>query len=68
MTDKSGKIWINGKARTWKEGMKLLDLGTQYGILYLVVVNGEVVPVQEHKTYEVPEGAIIRLVHLIEGG
>ncbi len=68
MVNEKGVVWVNGKSRTWKEGMKLADLGTQYGILYLVVVNGEVVHLKDHKTYEVPEGAVIRLIHLIEGG
>ena len=61
-------IWVNGRESTWQEGMTIADLGPQYGILYLVVVNGETVPLQEHKTYVIPAGAVIRLVHLVEGG
>jgi thiamine biosynthesis protein ThiS len=67
-TEEEKIIWVNGRSRTWQAGMKLVDLATQYGYLYLVVVNGDIVPIQEHETYEVPRGAVIRLVHLIDGG
>ena len=68
MADEEKAIWVNGLKRTWQDGMKVVDLATQYGYLYIVVVNGETVPIQEHKTHDIPNGAVIRLVHLIEGG
>ena len=68
MADEEKGIWVNGRKRTWQEGMKVVDLATQYGYLYIVVVNGDTVPIQKHKTYDIPNGAVIRLIHLIEGG
>jgi len=48
--------------------MKVVDLAAKFGYLYLVVVNGTVVPFKDHKTYQIPAGAEVRLVHLVDGG
>lgn len=66
--EKQDVIWVNGNEVRWREGMKLADLAAKFGYLYLAVVDGNVVPLKDHKTYEIPQGAQIRLVHLIDGG
>ncbi len=66
--EKQDVIWVNGNRVRWREGMKLADLAAKFGYLYLAVVDGTVVPFKDHKTYEIPQGAQIRLVHLIDGG
>jgi thiamine biosynthesis protein ThiS len=66
--EKQDVIWVNGNVIRWTEGMKVVDLAAKFGYLYLVVVNGTVVPFKDHKTYQIPAGAEVRLVHLVDGG
>jgi thiamine biosynthesis protein ThiS len=66
--ERNATISVNGNVLRWQAGMKIVDLAARFGYLYLVVVNGSIVPFKDHKTYEIPAGAEIRLVHLVDGG
>ena len=61
-------ITVNGHKIEWMEGMTLFDLATQFGYIYHAVVNGKVIPRKEYATFIIPDGAKVRLIHLIDGG
>jgi thiamine biosynthesis protein ThiS len=61
-------ITVNGHEIEWTEGMTLYDLAARFGYIYYAVVNEEVIPRKEYATYTIPDGAKVRLIHLIDGG
>jgi thiamine biosynthesis protein ThiS len=61
-------ICVNSHEIEWTEGMTLYDLAARFGYIYYAVVNGEVIPRKEYSTYVIPDGANVRLIHLIDGG
>jgi len=55
----------------WEEEITVSDLldRMRYTFPHIIVkVNGEVVPREEYDTYAIPDGADVRVIHLIAGG
>jgi sulfur carrier protein len=55
----------------WREGMTVSDVlhAVDYSYHQIIVrVNGELVRKASYDTYEVPDGADIKAIHLIGGG
>lgn len=55
----------------WKEGLTVSDVleCMRYTFPHIVVkVNGEVVAPEDYAAYPIPEGADVRVIHLIAGG
>ena len=55
----------------WEEGMTVSDLldRMRYTFPHIIVkVNGEVVRREEYATHTIPDGADVRVIHLIAGG
>ncbi|HID89666.1 MAG TPA: sulfur carrier protein ThiS [Anaerolineae bacterium] len=55
----------------WEEGMTVSDLleRMRYTFPHIIVkVNGEVIPREEYETHAIPDGADVRVIHLIAGG
>jgi len=65
------KITVNGNLIDWEERMTLdvilKKLNYTYKML-IVKVNGELVPKNQYDSYIVPEGADLKIIHLISGG
>jgi len=55
----------------WEEGMTVSDLleRMRYTFPHIIVkVDGEIVPREEYNTRTIPDGADVRVIHLIAGG
>lgn len=55
----------------WEEGLTISALLQRFRYTFpaiVVTVNGEVVPDEEFSTRTVPDGADVRVIHLIAGG
>lgn len=65
------KITVNGNLIDWEERMTLdvilKKLNYTYKML-IVKVNGELVRKIQYDSYIVPEGADLKIIHLISGG
>lgn len=64
-------ITVNGNTVEWNEGMTVGDVLTvmNYTFRMLVIkVNGSVVKKDNWNTCQVPEGADVKVIHLMSGG
>ena len=64
-------ICVNHEEMEWEAGMTVQDVldRRKYTFPLIVVrVNGEVVRKKEYKSYQVPDGADVKVIHLISGG
>ena len=55
----------------WEEGLTVSGLLEQFRYTFahiIVKINGEVVPREEYSTRAIPDGADVRVIHLIAGG
>ncbi|HDQ73014.1 MAG TPA: sulfur carrier protein ThiS [Chloroflexi bacterium] len=55
----------------WREGMTVSDILEQFRYTYphlVVKVDGTVVQEAAYDTYAIPDGADVRVIHLIAGG
>lgn len=55
----------------WEDGLTVSDLleRFRYTFVHIVVkIDGEVVPREEYPTRTIPDGADVRVIHLIAGG
>jgi sulfur carrier protein len=55
----------------WEEGLTISDLLDQLNFTFphiIVSVNGEIVDKVDYPTHVVPDGADVRVIHLIAGG
>ena len=55
----------------WEDGLTVSGLleRCRYTFAHIIVtVNGEVVPREEYPTRTIPDGADVRVIHLIAGG
>lgn len=66
-----GKITVNGHEIDWNNNMtvgNVLDR-MKYSFRMLVIkVNGEIVKREDWETFPVPEGADVKVIHLMSGG
>ncbi|MBN1178129.1 MAG: sulfur carrier protein ThiS [Anaerolineae bacterium] len=64
-------ILVNNRDRIeWEEGMTIADLLAQlrYSFPHIIVsINGEVIT-KDFATHPIPDGADVRVIHLIAGG
>ncbi len=64
-------IKVNEEPVEWREGMTVSDaldaMGYDFALI-TVFVNAEHVPPDDHDTFEVPDGADVRALHLHHGG
>jgi thiamine biosynthesis protein ThiS len=64
-------VTVNGKKIKWREGMTVKDVLNNAGFsfyLITVTVNGNYVPPDDYETYEVPDEADIKAIHIHHGG
>lgn len=65
-------IRVNNRSNMeWEEGLTVSELleRLRYSFPHIIVkVNGEVVPPEEFPTRAIPDGADVRVIHLIAGG
>lgn len=55
----------------WEEGLTVSGLLERFRYTFphiIVSINGEVVPREEYPTRVIPDGADVRVIHLIAGG
>ena len=65
------KINVNSEPMDWQQGMTIRDILSKrnYTFKMLVVkVNGKLVKRDQYDQFEVPEGADVKVIHLISGG
>lgn len=66
-----GKITVNGHEIDWNDKMtvrNVLDM-MKYSFRMLVIkVNGTIVKREDWETFPVPEGADVKVIHLMSGG
>ena len=64
-------IRVNQEEMEWEAGMTVQDVldRRKYTFPMIVVkVNGELVRKEAYELYEVPDGADVKVIHLISGG
>jgi len=65
-------ILINNRDEIeWQEGLTISALleRLRYTFPHIIVtINGEVIPRQEYPSRTIPDGADVRVIHLIAGG
>jgi thiamine biosynthesis protein ThiS len=64
-------ITVNNNELEWQEELTITDIlqKMNYTFKMLVVkVNGELVKKQDYDKFIVPEGADVKIIHLISGG
>ena len=55
----------------WEEGLTVAALLGRFRHVpehVVVAVNGQVIPKEEHAAFLIPDGAKVRVIHLIAGG
>ena len=55
----------------WRPGMTIQDVLDAMRYTYhliTVTVNGEIVPKEDFDTYQIPDGADVRVFHIMHGG
>lgn len=72
-TDKTmGLIRINNRDEIeWEPGLTVTELLRRFRYTFpaiVVTINGEVIPEEEFPTRLIPDGADVRVIHLIAGG
>lgn len=66
-----GKVTVNGHELKWYEGMTVKNVldEMKYSFRMLVIkVNGGIVKREYWDTFPVPEGADVKVIHLMSGG
>ncbi|MBC7228021.1 MAG: sulfur carrier protein ThiS [Thermoflexales bacterium] len=67
-----GFIRINNKDEMeWEPGLTVTELLRRFRYTFpaiVVTINGEVIPEEEFPTRLIPDGADVRVIHLIAGG
>jgi thiamine biosynthesis protein ThiS len=64
-------ICVNEEEMEWQAGMTVQDVldRRRYTFPLIVVqVDGQLVPKEEYASYQVPDGADVKVIHLISGG
>ncbi len=64
-------ITVNGNLLEWHEGMTVRDILTAKNYTFRMLVtkiNGELVKRSDYDTATVPDGADVKVIHLISGG
>lgn len=64
-------ITVNGTRMDWHEGMTVRDILTAKNYTFRMLVtkiNGVLVKRTDYDTTTVPDGADVRVIHLISGG
>ncbi|MFA6653626.1 MAG: sulfur carrier protein ThiS [Candidatus Delongbacteria bacterium] len=66
-----GKITVNGHEIDWNDNMTIRNVldRMKYSFRMLVIkVNGTIVKREDWETFPVPEGADVKVIHLMSGG
>ena len=66
-----GKITVNGHEIDWNDKMTVRNVldRMKYSFRMLVIkVNGTIVKREDWETFPVPEGADVKVIHLMSGG
>jgi sulfur carrier protein len=64
-------ICVNKEETEWEPGLtvqKILDRRKYTFPMIVVKVNDEIVHKEAYESYQVPDGADVRVIHLISGG
>ncbi len=64
-------LTVNGNELAWEEDMTVRGVlrAMNYNFHLLIIkVNGELVMPDKWKTFPVPDGAVVDVIHLITGG
>ena len=67
-----GKILVNNRDEMeWEPGLTVTELLRRFRYTFpaiVVTINGAVIPEEEFSTRQIPDGADVRVIHLIAGG
>ncbi|MCX7855485.1 MAG: sulfur carrier protein ThiS [Anaerolineae bacterium] len=67
-----GLVRINNRDEIeWEPGLTVTELLRRFRYTFpaiVVTINGEVIPEEEFSTRLIPDGADVRVIHLIAGG
>ncbi len=67
-----GTIRVNNRDEIpWEPGLTVTELLRRFRYTFpaiVVTINGEVISEEEFPTREIPDGADVRVIHLIAGG
>ena len=67
-----GTIRVNNKDEMeWEPGLTVTELLRRFRYTFpaiVVTINGEVIPEEDFSTRQIPDGADVRVIHLIAGG
>ena len=66
-----GTVKVNGHSLDWEDGMTVDDIlkKMRYTFKMLFVkVNGELVGRDQYASFNVPDGAEVKVIHLMSGG
>ncbi len=64
-------IQVNDEPLDWREGMTIRDVLTARNYrfpLLVVTLDGELIPRHAYDGTPVPDGAVVKIVHLMSGG
>ena len=65
-------ILVNNRDETeWEDGLTVSDLLDRFRYTFphiIVKIDGEVIPREQYPTRTIPDGADVRVIHLIAGG
>ena len=67
----SDEIRVNGKPVPWSQGMTVRDVLTECNFVFpMLVVNidGQLIKKDRYDLTDVPQGADVKVVHLVSGG
>lgn len=67
-----GTVRVNNRDEIpWESGLTVTELLRRFRYTFpaiVVTINGEVIPEEEFSTRQIPDGADVRVIHLIAGG
>jgi sulfur carrier protein len=64
-------IQVNGDPLEWKDGMTVRDVLTLKRFTFpmlVITIDGQVIERRHYDSTRIPEGADVRVVHLMSGG
>ncbi len=65
-------ITVNRREKVpWEPGLTVAELKRRLNYTHphiIVAVNGEIVPEERYESYELPDDADVRFIHLMAGG
>jgi sulfur carrier protein len=71
MTATAPTLTVNDESHPWRPGLTVAELLRERRFVFpllVISIDGEHVPRERYDTATIPEGADVRVIHLISGG